>query len=175
MKYERLTRKNANGLEIDWNLVYMRQSAVGIATDAYRIVINRLAELEDKIERGELVDVKENHLIPVSRANGKSSKQLETIDILTKYENGTLVDTKVKIGQRVYMRGFWKDDFDEYIVSNIIMENGELKYRLKHDFDEGKTCYSVTVFTLKEFEEEVFLTKAEAEQKLADELKELEK
>ena len=128
MKYERLTERRSN-LVIDkcGNCENVRNPQGCTEHRCYEVIKTRLAELEDKIE------------------------------------NGTLIDTRVKIGQRVYMRGFWKGDFDEYIVSNIIMENGELKYHLKHDFDEGKTCYSVTVFTLKEFEE-VFLTEAEAEQ-----------
>ena len=48
----------------------------------------RLQELEDKIENNEIVDVKENHLIQISRASGKTS--LNTVEILTKYENGLL-------------------------------------------------------------------------------------
>lgn len=82
-----------------------------------------------------------------------------------KIENGTLIDTKVARGQRVYMRGFFKGDIDEYIVSNIVLENGKLTIRLKHDFDEGKTCYSTTVLGIEEIGKTVFLTKAEAEAK----------
>ena len=83
-----------------------------------------------------------------------------------KIDNGTLIDTKVKVGQRVYRRGFFKGEIDEYIVSNIILENEELKIHLKHDFDEHKTCYSVTVLSIEEIGKTVFLTKAEAEARL---------
>ena len=93
----------------------------------YCEIYNRLAELEDKIL------------------------------------SGTLIDTKVKIGQRVFRRGFFEGEIDEYIVSNIILENGKLKVRLKHDFDEHKTCYSATVLGIEEIGKTVFLTRAEAE------------
>ena len=79
-----------------------------------------------------------------------------------KIENGTLIDTKVKIGQRVFRRGFFKDEIDEYIVSNIILENGKLEVHLKHDFDEHKICYSATVLDIEEIGKTVFLTRAEA-------------
>ena len=85
-----------------------------------------------------------------------------------KIDNGTLIDTKVKVGQRVYRRGFFKGEIEEYIVSNIILENGELKIHLKHDFDEHKTCYSVTVLSIEEIGKTIFLTKAESEKKLEE-------
>lgn len=125
--YKRLTKE----YQYDCNLCKGRQCT----TDRFCVdrvdcnLYNRLAELEDLIE------------------------------------NGTLIDTKVKQGQRVYMRGFWKDDFDEYIVSNILLENGILEIHLKHDFDEGKTCYSATVIGIDEIGKTVFLTKSEAKLK----------
>lgn len=82
--------------------------------------------------------------------------------------DGTLIDTKVKIGQRVFRRGFFKGEIDEYIVSNIILENGNLKVHLKHDFDEHKTCYSATVLGIEEIGKTVFLTRAEAEARLKE-------
>lgn len=85
-----------------------------------------------------------------------------------KIDNGTLIDTKVKVGQRVYRCSFFKGEIDEYIVSNIILENRELKIYLKHDFDEHKTCYLVTVLSIKEIGKTVFLTKAEAEARLKE-------
>lgn len=83
-----------------------------------------------------------------------------------KIMDGTLIDTKVKIGQRVFRRGFFKGEIDEYIVSNIILENGKLEVHLKHDFDEHKTCYSATVLDIEEIGKTVFLTRAEAEARL---------
>lgn len=85
-----------------------------------------------------------------------------------KIENGTLIDTKVKIGQRVFRFGFFKGDFDEYIVSNIVLENGKLEIHLKHDYDEHSTCYSVTVLGIEEIGKTVFLTREETEKRLKE-------
>lgn len=134
--YKRLTRRNEKGFPTyncsdedikDCELYYN-------CGECYKStqVIKRLAELEDKIM------------------------------------DGTLIDTKVKIGQRVFRRGFFKGEIDEYIVSNIILENGKLEVHLKHDFDEHKTCYSATVLGIEEIGKTVFLTKAEAEAKLKE-------
>lgn len=57
MKYERLTMKTVNGYGISGELVIQKQPAVDIAIDSFDIVINRLAELEDKIENGTLVEL----------------------------------------------------------------------------------------------------------------------
>lgn len=84
MKYKRLTERTGKSIGI-------KETSTNDNMSIWN-AINRLAELEDKIERGELVDVKENHLIAISRTSGKSSKQLEAIEILTKYENGMLVE-----------------------------------------------------------------------------------
>jgi hypothetical protein len=101
MKYERVTLE----YQFDCSRCEDRQCTKdGFCCDeTFCKTYNRLAELEDKIERGELVDVKENHLIPISRGSGKSSKQLETIEILTKYENGTLVEKKTCVWEE------WED------------------------------------------------------------------
>ena len=123
-KYKRLTTKCEVGIGLT-------ETSGNIVND-YEKVVNRLAELEDKIE------------------------------------NGTLIDTKVKVGQRVYMRSIFRGEFDEYIVSNIRLDNGKLKISLKHDFDEGKTCYSTTIIGLDEIGEKVFLTTAKAEAKLKE-------
>ncbi|MBR2870612.1 MAG: hypothetical protein IKB98_04470 [Clostridia bacterium] len=126
-----------------------------------RLQIGRFYAPKSKEERLELVD--------------SINKQLTYENIYTrlaeledKLENGTLVDTKVKIGQRVFRRGFFKGEIDEYIVSNIILENGKLKFHLKHDYDEHQTCYSATVLDIEEIGKTVFLTKAEAEKKVKE-------
>lgn len=89
-------------------------------------------------------------------------------ELLGKIENGTLIDTKVRKGQRVYMKGFFDNEVEEYIVSDITLENGELEVHLKHDYDEGKTCYSRTVLGIGEIGRKVFLTKTEMEKKLRE-------
>jgi hypothetical protein len=166
MKYERLTKKCEVGIGLT-------ETSGNIVND-YDKVVQRLAELEDKIEREELVDVKENHLIAISRTSGKSSKQLETIEILTKYENGTLIELPCKVGDEIYIVS--KLGIEEFTVKAIsftildhdcwgtnyiqfVDKNGHRKFNYQVYFSEiGKT---------------VFLTKAEAEKKLKE--KELEK
>lgn len=96
--------------------------------------------------------------------DGNSWDWIERLaELEDKIMDGTLIDTKVKIGQRVFRSGFFKGEIDEYIVSNIILNNGKLEVHLKHDFDEHKTCYSVTVLGIEEIGKTVFLTKAEVE------------
>lgn len=98
----------------------------------------------------------------------EAQRYIRLAELEDKIENGTLIDTKVKIGQRVFRRGFFKGEIDEYIVSNIILENGKLEVHLKHDFDEHNTCYSATVLGIEEIGKTVFLTKTEAEVKLKE-------
>jgi hypothetical protein len=58
MSYKRLTQKSNNGLwGIDGKLVNQRQVSDKVFAEAFDIVINRLAELEDKIENGTLVEL----------------------------------------------------------------------------------------------------------------------
>jgi hypothetical protein len=160
-----LTKKTNNGYGISGELVKQKQPAVDIAIDSFDIVINRLAELEDKIERGELVDVKENHLIAISRTSGKSSKQLDAVDILAKYENGTLIELPCKVGDMVWE--IIQSPNGNFISKEIIGD-----YWITEDGIVARTgFYSTDSIEIEEFGKTVFLTKAEAEQKL----KELEK
>lgn len=131
-------------------------------------IYNRLAELEDKIERGELVDVKENHLIAISRGSGKSSKMLKAIEILTKYENGTLIELPCKVGDDFYyITMIW--DFSGKFIGEMYKAKVEGFYVsdgfIQIEDDE--------IFNYHAYGEEAFLTKAEAEAKLR-ELKELQ-
>jgi hypothetical protein len=137
MKYERLTDRNWK--EFDTSEMY-----------------KRFAELEDKIERGELVDVKENHLIAISRASGKSSKQLKTIEILAKYENGTLIELPCKVGDTVYQFDNGGEIYEMFILSITIYSNKIYYETIGVDFDNTAIG------------ESIFLTKAEAEAKLKE-------
>lgn len=162
MKYERLTIKTNNGYGISGELVNQKQTVVDIVIDSYDIVINRLAELEDKIERGELVDVKENHLIAISRGSGKSSKRLEAMEILTKYEQGMLVELPCKVGDEIWE--IIPSPNGNYISKEIIGD-----YWINEDGIVARTgLYSTDRIEIEEFGKTVFLTKAEAEQKLKE-------
>ena len=57
-EYKRLTQKGDNGLwGIDGKLVNQRQSGDKVFAEAFGIIIDRLAELEDKIENGTLIEL----------------------------------------------------------------------------------------------------------------------
>lgn len=152
MKYERLTKwETSKGVRC---VKYWQYSQEQIA--------ERLALLEDKIERGELVDVKENHLIAISRGSGKSSKQLKAIEIITKYENGTLVELPCKVGQEIY----------EIITSpngNFISREIIGDYWITEDGIVARTgLYTTDSIEIEEFGKTVFLTREEAEKKLKE-------
>ena len=150
MKYERLTKRFTGG-----------SPYTDIASNYD--VLERLAELEDKIERGELVDTKENHLIAISRASGKSSKQLEAIDILTKYENGTLIELPCKVGDTVYYETFINNGSE-----SVGIQPHEVKSIYTSIVTSNFSGYGHTIVELDEFGKTVFLTKAEAEAKLKE-------
>lgn len=65
--------------------------------------------------------------------------------------NNTIVDTVFSIGQHVYMRGFFKEDIDEYIVKSITYEDGELSVGLQHEWDKDSTCYSLSIYHEDDF------------------------
>lgn len=162
MEYERLTKKTNNGYGISGELVNQKQPAYDIVTDCFDIVINRLAELEDKIERGELVDVKENHLIAISRTSGKSYKQLKAVDILTKYENGTLVELPCKVGDEIWE--IIQSPNGNFISREIIGD-----FWITEDGIVARTgLYTTDSIEIEEFGKAVFLTKSEAEKKLKE-------
>jgi hypothetical protein len=148
MKYERMTDRNWKDFD---------------TSEMYK----RFAELEDKIERGELVDVKENHLVAISRASGKSSKQLKAIEILTKYENGTLVELPCKVGDTLY-----------YV--NMYAPTPRIEANFVHTiemFEEGITSgLTFRIWTqdgvfYSDDMPNVFKTKAEAEAKLKEKIR----
>ena len=142
MEYERLTKRT------DLGCAYCEEPLF--------YAISRLAELEDKIENGELVDVKENYLIAINRGSGKSSKQLKAIEILTKYENGTLVELPCKVGDTVYQFDNGGEIYETFILSITIYQNKVYYETIGVDFDNTAIG------------ESIFLTKAEAEQKLKE-------
>ena len=152
MKYERLTKRFRN------SLMKPDVELMGTVQDG----VFRLAELEDKIERGELVDTKENHLIAISRASGKSSKQLETIDILAKYEQGMLVELPCKVGDTVYKQ--YINEIESFRVT-MICQKADKTFKIRLTSDRYKTSHDVLI---SELGKTVFLTKAEAEQKLKE-------
>lgn len=157
MKYERLTERVGKGISI-------KETSTNDNKSIWNAIV-RLAELEDKIERGELVDVKENHLILISRGSGKSFKQLEAIEILTKYKNGTLIELPCKVGDTVWE--IIQSPNGNFISKEIISD-----YWITEDGIVARTgLYTTDRIEIEEFGKTVFLTEEIAKQKL----KELEK
>ncbi|MBQ7977927.1 MAG: hypothetical protein IJ301_05020 [Clostridia bacterium] len=120
----------------------------------------RLAELEDKIEQGELIS-KEWHDEQVLHAE-------ETIkEYQTKIESGTLIDLPCKVGDTVYYTSpeYYNSLLIEYIVNEISITREGLRLAVYGTTNEkGKTAYLWSDFIGKT----VFLTKAEAEAKLRE-------
>lgn len=165
MEYKRLTERNEQGKAV--KVKNSRETYVcTILEEEAKFdaeILNRLAELEDKIERGELVDVKEKHLIAISRASGKSSKQLKAIEILTKYENGTLIELPCKVGD-----DFWYITMIWGFSGKFIGEMYKAKVEGFYVSDGFIQIEDDEIFHYHAYGEEAFLTKAEAEQKLKE-------
>ena len=56
-KYKRLTIKDEKTVGLRGGLVNQKQDAFDVCADAFNVAVNRLAELEDKIENGTLVEL----------------------------------------------------------------------------------------------------------------------
>ena len=154
MKYERLTKRFINS-----------NPYTDIAGN-YDI-LNRLAELEDKIECGELVENKVVTYINMARSDSKTliDKAIKYDKLKDKIENGTLVELPCKVGDTVW----------EIIQSpngNIISKEIISDYWITEDGIVARTgLYTTDRIEIEEFGKTVFLTEEIAKQKL----KELEK
>ena len=105
----------------------------------------RLQELEDKIENNELVDVKENHLIRISRASGKTS--LNTVEILTKYENGLLKELSedsVVLTREEYNELLARplETMGDLVISKIKEEKCKYFKEIDYGYRKSKQCYA---------------------------------
>ena len=93
MEYERLTERRGN-LVIDkcGNCENVRNPQGCTEHRCYEVMKNRLAELEDKIERGELVENKVVTYINMARSDSKTliDKAIKYDKLKNKIENGTL-------------------------------------------------------------------------------------
>lgn len=56
-EYKRLTKKENGRCGIDGKLVNQRQKALDVFEEAFNIAVKRLAEIEDKIENGTLIEL----------------------------------------------------------------------------------------------------------------------
>ena len=158
MKYERLTERNEGDVTINCKQCEYHEKLM-ICTDYSCIdsLKNRLAELEDKIENGELVENKVVTYVNMARSDSKTliDKAIKYDKLKNKIENGTMVELPCKVGDTVWeLDLFSKAKIREIKARNLL--------QIFHWIDD------------ESFGKFLFLTKAEAENKLADELKELE-
>lgn len=133
MSYERLTQKSNNGLwGIDGKLINQKQGAFDVCIDSFEIVINRLAELEDKIEQGEILEL------------------------------------PCKVGDKVWL--IYENQVEIAEIWRIVLTPtyNEFKWFIPYDETQPKDIGS---FKTNEIGKTVFLTKAEAEKKLEELLK----
>ena len=68
-EYKRLTKKENGRCGIDGKLVNQRQKALDVFEEAFNIAVKRLADLEDKIENGTLIEV-DNKVYPPNKSIG---------------------------------------------------------------------------------------------------------
>lgn len=125
MKYERLTERNGGDVIINCKQCEYHEKLM-ICTDYSCIdsLKNRLAELEDKIERGELVENKVVTYINMARSDSKTliDKAIKYDKLKNKIENGTLVELPRMLTYVDYCYGI-----EKYVVEWI--DNGRVKSR----------------------------------------------
>lgn len=148
MKYERLTERSGKAIVI-------KQTSTNDSKSIWN-AIERLAELEDKIECGEFVS-KDWHDEQVLHAENRLA------ELEDKLENGTLIELPCKVGDTVWFIPLYGGNpycgirQDKIQVVGISSRGFHLKLREHHD--HNKTYY---------LGKTVFLTKAEAEKKLKE-------
>ena len=125
----------------------------------------RLAELEDKIERGELVENTVVTYVNMGRCNSKTliDKALKYDELKTKIENGTLIELPCKVGDRIWCIINKKHIFGRRIKEIIFKKN-----RWWIQTVDRTGWADMERFYMQEFNKTVFLTKAEAEKKLKE-------
>ena len=123
---------------------------------------NRLAELEDKIERGELVENTVVTYVNMGRCNSKTliDKALKFDELKAKLENGTLIELPCKVGDTVYC--IYRDDEYEYWIEEALVH--DFIYTNYGEIDIGTECHMLG----KVYRYCVCLTKSEAEAKLKE-------
>lgn len=126
--------------------------------------INRLAELEDKIERGELVENKVVTYINMARSGNKTlvDKALKYDELKAKIENGTLIELPCTVGDVVYVIN-GNNKIEEVTVLDYTINKKGFVFEVVEEAILSK--YYLFDF---DFNKDWFLTKAEAEKKLKE-------
>lgn len=168
MKYERKTKKEFGDVYSFNGKIYYDDTAD---------IVERLAELEDKIESGELVERSELDKALAEKQERGQDLTVETIFRYTaeikalqaeideyrqKIKDGTLIQLPCKIGDVVYH--IYKNPFSDYFIDKEVVygyeyNNDGIGWRLRLN-----TCYpSVSVIG-----DNIFLTREDAEKKLKE-------
>lgn len=150
MNYKRLTQR-----------VYGQTYSVNhkIYYDDVADIVERLAELEDKIESGELVDKTE-----LEKAVAEKQGKGQELDVKTIFrdKDGSRVELPRKIGDKVYH--IYKNPFSNYSIGEETVrgyeyDNNGIGWRLRLT-----TCTP----SIKCIGDNIFLTREEAEKKLKE-------
>lgn len=174
MNYERLTQR-----------VYGQTYSVNqkIYYDDVADIVERLAELEDKIESGELVDRAELEKAVAEKQEKGQDVTVKTIFKFTdeikalkaeideyrqKIKDGTLVEMPCKIGDKVYH--IYRKPFSDYSIDEEIVRGYE--YDVKDDWRLILTTFEPSIRCMGN---NLFLTREEAEQKAKELNEELKK
>lgn len=173
MKYERLTaRDKNNGKPFIPYKDYRTDEKINGYDDGYFDLLNRLAELEDKIERGELVENKVVTYINMARSDSKTliDKAIKYDKLKNKIENGTLVE--LPIPNETELHFLYSREHYGKPQPPCVYSTKEWIFNIRYD---GKRWFCVAGQGigyygeyLHELGKTVFLTKAEAEQKLKE-------
>lgn len=139
-------------------------------------ILNRLAELEDKIEQGELVENTVVTYVNMARSGNKTliDKALKYDELKSKIENGTLIELPCKVGDTVYIATD-KWDIEEVVEAKVTRveyfkdeKREDFVFYLDHKYVFSKTNPNLIAHRYIFWKEELFSTKSEAEQKLKE-------
>ena len=153
-------------------LTFLAGNRVRIKTDSVDKLAKKLAEYEDLEDRLNGVSVKQVVDGFINTVKNQTNEEYEHGRILTNAEadkwneykqldeQGLLLRLPCPIGTTVYNTTWWDD------VQEKVKVNGKTFYRTVHKYKVSKSTFSL--FDIKDFGKTVFLTQAEAEQKLKE-------
>ena len=153
--YKRLTIKNSDG-------TYSQPTGLTFEKTFYK-----LAELEDKIEQGELVENTVVTYVNMARSGNKTliDKALKYDELKSKIENQTLIELPCNIGHKVYV--IEENEVKSAEIWRIILTPKYKEFKWFIPYNETEAL-DVGSFRIEEIGKTVFLTRAEAEARLKE-------
>lgn len=180
MNYERLTKSGGERLVFIDYLAGQKQTEYEINGIKQSILYNRLAELEDKIESGELVErIELEKALALKQEQGQDltvktifkfmdefmdeikALRAEIDEYRQKIKDGTLIQPPCKIGDVVYH--IYKKTFSDYSIDEEIVRGYE--YDIKNDWRLFLTTFEPSIRCMGD---NLFLTREEAEKKIKE-------